>query len=107
EPEVEFRFTAAHELAPFVHELQIKLAAGLPAGLWQGYELELSDFDLAQLAGISGLLSDWQRQEVGQTFEAVLDLASYGDRVIGIGEAERITSPFLVKESTENWLPDD
>ncbi|MFC4861232.1 type I Zorya anti-phage system protein ZorD [Pseudomonas sp. MAHUQ-62] len=107
QPEVGFRFEAAHELAPFVRELQLKLAAGMPAGLWQGYELELSDFDLAQLAGINGLLSDWQRQEAGQVFEDVLDLASYGDRVIGIGEAERITSPFLVKEATENWLPGD
>lgn len=104
-PEIELRFESAHELAPFINELQVKLAAGMPAGFWQGYELELSDFDLVQLAGVNELLRDWQRQEAGQTFEAVLDLASYGDRVIGIGEAERITSPFLVKEATENWLP--
>lgn len=106
-PELELSFTSAHELAPFVNELQVKLAAGMPAGLWQGHELELSDFDLAQLAGVSNLLRDWQRQEAGQTFDAVLDISSYGNRVIGIGEAERITSPFLVKEATENWLPSD
>lgn len=106
-PEIEFSFASAHELAPFVSELQVKLAAGMPAGLWQGYELELSDFDLVQLAGVTDLLRDWQRQEAGQTFESVLDLSSYGGRVIGIGEAERITSPFLVKEATENWLPSD
>ncbi|RYJ59212.1 type I Zorya anti-phage system protein ZorD [Pseudomonas songnenensis] len=106
-PEVELRFDFAHEFAPFVNELQVKLAAGMPAGFWQGYELELSDFDLAQLAGVNELLRHWQRQEAGQTFEEVLDLASYGDRVVGIGEAERITSPFLVKEATENWLPVD
>ncbi|WP_040259315.1 type I Zorya anti-phage system protein ZorD [Pseudomonas massiliensis] len=104
-PEHILEFRASHEFAPFVQELQVKLAAGMPAGLWQGFELELSDFDLGQLAGINTLLSDWQKQESGYTFEAVLDLASYGDRVTGIGEAEHISSPFLVKEATENWLP--
>ncbi|MBO3274105.1 type I Zorya anti-phage system protein ZorD [Pseudomonas schmalbachii] len=106
-PEVELNFSAAYEFAPFVNELQVKLAAGVPAGLWQGYELELSDFDLAQLAGVTNLLRYWQKQEAGEAFDAVLDLSSYGDRVVGIGEAERITSPFLVKEATENWLPSD
>ena len=105
QPEHILAFAAAREFAPFVHELQLKLAAGMPAGLWQGFELELSGFDLAQLAGLNALLADWQKQEAGQAFASVLDLASYGDRVIGIGEAERITSPFLVKEATENWLP--
>lgn len=100
-------FKAAHELAPFVHELQVKLAAGLPAGFWQGYELELSDLDLRQLAGINELLKRWQSEAAGIEFDAVLDLTLYGDRVTGIGEAERITSPFLVKEATENWLPAD
>lgn len=100
-------FAAAHELAPFVHELQVKLAAGLPAGFWEGHELELGDFDLRQLAGISDLLKRWQSEAAGQEFDAVLDLSQYGARVTGIGEAERITSPFLVKEATENWLPKD
>lgn len=104
---IEYWFSAAHELAPFVHELQLKLAAGMPAGFWQGYELELSDFDLRQLAGMAELLNRWQKEAAGVEFDAVLDLSLYGDRVTGIGEAERITSPFLVKETTENWLPKD
>jgi hypothetical protein len=104
-PEVVLSFSAPYELAPFVHALEVNLAAGLPASSWQGHELELSDFDLAQLTGIKELLRGWQRQADGKTFEAVIDLSSYGDRVVGIGEAERITSPFLVKEATENWLP--
>ncbi|MCP1487242.1 hypothetical protein J3D48_003555 [Pseudomonas fluorescens] len=104
---IELPFNEAHEFAPFVHELQLKLAAGMPAGFWQGYELELSDFDLRQLAGISELLRRWQNEAAGAEFDAVLDLSLYGDRVTGIGEAERITSPFLVKEATENWLPKD
>lgn len=104
-PEVVLSFNAPHELGPFVHALEVNLAAGLPASSWQGHELELSDFDLVQLAGIKELLRGWQNQTDGKAFEAVIDLSSYGDRVVGIGEAERITSPFLVKEATENWLP--
>jgi len=104
-PEVVLSFSAPHELAPFVHALEVNLAAGLPASSWQGHELELSDFDLVQLAGIKELLRGWQSQADGKAFEAVIDLSSYGDRVVGIGEAERITSPFLVKDATENWLP--
>lgn len=104
---IEIEFKAAHELAPFVGELQVKLAAGMPAGFWHGYELELSDFDLRQLSGISELLKRWQHEAAGVEFDAVLDISLYGDRVTGIGEAERITSPFLVKEATENWLPSD
>lgn len=104
---IELPFNEAHEFAPFVHELQLKLAAGMSAGFWQGYELELSDFDLRQLAGISELLRRWQNEAAGAEFDAVLDLSLYGDRVTGIGEVERITSPFLVKEATENWLPKD
>lgn len=104
-PEVVLSFNAPHELVPFVQALEVNLAAGLPASSWQGHELELSDFDLVQLTGIKELLRGWQHQADGRAFEAVVDLSSYGDRVIGIGEAERITSPFLVKEATENWLP--
>ncbi|HBO3046072.1 TPA: DEAD/DEAH box helicase [Pseudomonas aeruginosa] len=105
QPEVVLSFSAPYEMAPFVHALEVNVAAGLPASSWQGHELELSDFDLVQLAGIKDLLRSWQHQVEGKAFEAVIDLSSYGDRVVGIGEAERITSPFLVKEATENWLP--
>ncbi|MDO9622866.1 MAG: type I Zorya anti-phage system protein ZorD [Pseudomonas sp.] len=104
-PEVHLNFNAPHELAPFINALEVNLAAGLPASSWQGHELELSDFDLVQLTGIKELLRSWHHQTDGKAFEAVFDLSSYGDRVIGIGEAEHITSPFLVKEATENWLP--
>lgn len=103
---VEILLTHAGEFAGFVRELEVKLAAGLPAGLWQGYELELSDFDLHQFQGLKELLDCWKAVEAGQQFKQVLDLSAYGARVIGIGEAERITSPFLVKEQTENWLPE-
>lgn len=105
QPSIEQVFNTPFEFEPFVRELEVKLAAGMPAGFWQGYELQLSDFDLRQLAGIKDLLKRWQGEALGAEFASVLDLSQYGDRVTGIGEAQRITSPFLVKEATEDWLP--
>ena len=104
---IELLLSSAGEFAAFVHELEMKLAAGLPAGLWQGMELELSDFDWPQLQGLQHLLAQWQALEAGSNFAQVFDLSAYGERVIGIGESVRITSPFLVKDQTENWLPAD
>lgn len=100
-------FKEAHEFVPFVHELRLKKAAELPAGFWNGYELELGDFTIAQLQGIEALLERWQQEAVGREFEDVLDLSQYGDRVIGIGEAEKPSSPFLLKEGSQQWLPPD
>lgn len=100
-------FSASHEFAPFVRELQVKFAAQMTAGFWQGRELELADLRLEELQGLEQLLKRWQQQEAGVEFEAVLDLGQYGDRVIGIGEAEKIASPFLVKDKSEDWLPED
>src|SRR3546814_10062581 len=47
-------------------------AAGMSAGFWQGYELELSDFDLRQLAGISDLLTRWQNEAAGADRKSVV-----------------------------------
>ncbi|MBU9842205.1 DEAD/DEAH box helicase [Rahnella aceris] len=105
QPPVTFEFVKPYELDKFVEELAIKLASGLPAGIWQGYELELSQFTLGQLQEYQTLLARWEQESTGAEFEDVLDLKKYGDRVIGIGEFEKVTSPFLVKSDSENWLP--
>jgi hypothetical protein len=102
---VNISFSQASELAPLVRELEIKLAAGLPCGFWKGYELELSDFDQSQLDGIEALLSLWQTQEGGNVFDGVFDLGQYGNRVIGIGVAKKSSSPYLTRESGQQWLP--
>ncbi|EFD2346898.1 ATP-dependent helicase, partial [Escherichia coli] len=52
------------------------------------------------------LLTRWQQEIEGKEFSDVLDIAKYGDRVIGIGEFEKISSPWLTKAQSENWLPD-
>ncbi len=42
QPEVSFLFSAPWELEKFVQAVGISVAAQMPAGSWQGYELELS-----------------------------------------------------------------
>ncbi|MBB6055359.1 type I Zorya anti-phage system protein ZorD [Tolumonas osonensis] len=105
--ETVIQLTTSNVLKLFVNELEIKLAAGMPAGFWQGYELELSNFTENQFSEIKKLWTQWDAESIGAEFKAVLDLDKYGDRVTGIGEAEQISSPYLVKEESENWLPDD
>lgn len=107
EPPVTLSFNAPYEFAGFVQELRLKFAAGMPAGFWQGYELELGTLTEAGLNGIQALLSRWENEVAGVEFESVLDLSLYGDRVKGIGEAEVISSPFLMKDKSEDWLPSD
>jgi hypothetical protein len=103
---VNFTYTQANQLAPFVHELQLKLASGLPCGFWQGYELELSDFTQSELDGVEVLLNRWKREERNEVFDGIFDLSQYGNRVIGIGLAKTITSPYLTRESGQTWLPE-
>lgn len=106
QPEVTFLFSAPWELDKFVQSLGISVAAQMPAGSWQGYELELSQFTEQQWHDCQSLLSRWQQEVEGKEFNDVLDLGKYGDRVIGIGEFEKISSPWLTKAQSENWLPD-
>ncbi|WP_044082813.1 hypothetical protein, partial [Escherichia coli] len=43
----------------------------------------------------------------GMNFCHVLDLNKDSDRVIGIGEFEKISSTYLVKSESEKWLPEN
>lgn len=106
QPALTFSLTKLHEFAEFIQELAVKLASGLPAGIWQGYELELSQLTLDQLEQYQALLFRWQQEIADVEFDDVLDLNKYGDRVIGIGEFEKISSPFLMKGESEDWLPE-
>ena len=107
QPEVTFVFSAPWELEKFIQQLGISVAAQMPAGSWQGYELELSQFTEQQWYDCQDLFTRWQQEIEGEEFSDVLDIAKYGDRVIGIGEFEKISSPWLTKAQSENWLPDD
>ena len=107
QPEISFIFSAPWELDKFIQALGISVAAHMPAGSWQGYELELSQFTEQQWHDCQSLLTRWQQEVEGKEFSDVLDIGKYGDRVIGIGEFEKISSPWLTKAQSENWLPED
>ncbi|MDT1827808.1 hypothetical protein FPK45_22655, partial [Acinetobacter baumannii] len=83
QPEVTFLFSAPWELDKFVQAVGISVAAQMPAGSWQGYELELSQFTEQQWHDCQSLLTRWQQEVEGKEFSDVLDLGKYGDRVIG------------------------
>jgi superfamily II DNA or RNA helicase len=94
-------------MGQFINEVGGKLLAQLPCACWKGYELDLSGFSQRDLVGLENLQQRWMQELAGQDLSRILDLDQYGDRVIGIGPAERVTSPYLQKASSENWLPAD
>ncbi|MFD2365471.1 DEAD/DEAH box helicase [Pseudoduganella sp. GCM10020061] len=102
---VELDFAEPVTMDRFVHEVGSKLFAGLPCACWKGYELELAGFGNRDLSDLESLQQRWVQERAGHELDSVLDLSQYGDRVIGIGVAEKISSPYLQKASKENWLP--
>jgi hypothetical protein len=91
----------------FVHEVGSKLIAELPCACWKGYELDMTGFGAQDLSGLESLQGRWTDEMAGKALDSIFDLSQYGDRVIGIGRAEKLSSPHLQKSSTENWLPVD
>lgn len=91
----------------FLVELNNNLMAELPCVCWKGYELDLSRFGQKELSDLEALQQSWARQLAGDDLDGILDLSRYGDRVIGIGPAEKVVSQFLQKSSSEAWLPEN
>ncbi|TQK03439.1 DEAD/DEAH box helicase [Herbaspirillum sp. SJZ107] len=89
----------------FVHEMGSKLLADLPCACWKGYELDMAGFGQRDLSDLESLQQRWTQELAGRAFDTTLDLSEYGDRVIGIGPAEKVTSSFLQKTRSETWLP--
>lgn len=89
----------------FVDDLVLKVISEVPFFFWRGYELDLSDITDDALAGLVRLSDRWLSEETGALFEGVFDLEQYGDRVIGIGVAEPVSSPYIQKENPHNWIP--
>lgn len=102
---VELDFGHPVTMARFIGEVGTNVLAELPCACWKGYELEISGFGHRDLADLENLQQQWMRQLAGQDLDGVLDLSQYGERVIGIGPAQKVVSPFLQKSSTEIWLP--
>jgi hypothetical protein len=76
------------------------LAGRATSWTWQG-------FSQRDLSDLESLQQRWTREQAGKSFDSTLDLSEYGDRVIGIGRAEKLTSSWLQKTRSENWLPVD
>jgi hypothetical protein len=94
-------------MARFVGEVGNNLIAELPCACWKGYELDLSGFGQKDLSDLERLQQRWAQQMAGQDLDGILDLDQYGDRVVGIGPAEKVVSQYLQKSSSENWLPEN
>jgi hypothetical protein len=102
---VELDFKDPVTMGQFVAEVGTKLLAGLACAFWKGYELEMAGFGPDDLSRLEEVQQRWRAEAAGQALDEVLDLTQYGDRVIGIGRAEQVVSPYLQKGKSENWLP--
>lgn len=102
---LELDFKEPLAMARFVQEIGGKMLSQLPCACWKGYELELTGFDNEDLCDLEALYQRWLEQQTGHHLDSILDLSQYGDRVIGIGPAENIVSPYLQKNASENWFP--
>lgn len=102
---LELDFKEPLTMARFVQEVGGKMLSQLPCACWKGYELELAGFDKRDLSDLENLHQRWLQQQAGHHLDSILDLSQYGDRVIGIGPAENVVSPYLQKTASENWLP--
>lgn len=97
-------FQNPNEYNKFLSGIRGKFDLNLPCAIWKCYELELSDLTEEQLCGLERLSKRWSDELSGQAFEEVFDLTQYGDRVVGIGIAKRVSSNLLKKEKAENWI---
>lgn len=77
-----------------------------PVFTWAGYEVDRTNYLSHE---VEALKNDLEKITVYQDelqAQQVLDLANYSGRVIGIGEAEKLSSEFIQRDSGESeWLP--
>ena len=77
-----------------------------PVFLWAGYNIDRSNYLDNQVDELKSDLEDIQQHEDNLQASTVLDLGNYSPRVIGIGEAEKLSSEAIQKDSGESeWLP--
>lgn len=104
-PPVELDFGNPVTMGQFIAEVGSNLLSELPCAFWKGYELDLAHFSHRDFSDLEDLQQRWTAELAGLDLDGVLDLDQYGDRVIGIGRAEKVASPYLQKTKSENWLP--
>ena len=79
----------------------------LPYASYYGFEIELNQCHLAKIEQLAVLLAQWNQHLTLINAEDVLDLSNYSDRVLDIGEAVKLNSPFIKKDSGESgWIPE-
>lgn len=77
-----------------------------PVFLWAGYSIDRSNYLDNQVEELKSDLEKIQQYDNELQAKTVLDLSNYSDRVIGIGEAEKLSSEAIQKDSGESeWLP--
>lgn len=101
---IEYVFEQPVLFTSFIEEVSDKFNQEIPCCFWHGVEIELSDLTRNELDGLLQLSARWQAESNGKVFDDVFDLTLYGERIKGIGVAERLVSPFLKKENSESWV---
>ena len=77
-----------------------------PVFVWAGYEIDRSSYLEKKIEELKNDLNDIQKYQDELQAQKVLDLSNYSGRVIGIGEAEKLNSEFIKRDSGESeWLP--
>ncbi|WP_379544531.1 DEAD/DEAH box helicase [Psychrobacter sp. R86515] len=77
-----------------------------PVFLWAGYSIDKTNYLDNQIEALKSDLEKIQQYDDELQARTVLDLSNYSDRVIGIGEAEKLSSEAIQKDSGESeWLP--
>lgn len=80
----------------------------MPVFLWAGYAIDKTNNLDKQVDGLKQDLENIQKYQDELQTKSVLDLNNYSDRVIGIGEAEKLNPEFIKQNSGESdWLPDN
>src|SRR5690606_16545196 len=77
-----------------------------PVLVWAGYEIDRCISLDDQMEELKNDLNQIQKYQDELQDQKVLDLSNYSGRVIGIGEAEKLNSEFIKRDSGESeWLP--
>ena len=77
-----------------------------PIFVWAGYEIDRNSSLENQIQELQNDLNEIQKYQDELQAQKVLDLSNYSGRVIGIGEAEKLNSEFIKRDSGESeWLP--
>ncbi|CAA0201136.1 DEAD/DEAH box helicase [Acinetobacter baumannii] len=77
-----------------------------PFFVWAGYEIERTSVLDQEIKTLKQDLETIQKYQDAAQAQQVLDLSNYSDRVIGIGEAPKLNSEFIQRNSGESgWLP--